>query len=633
MNLTIGSEINSFDNINHYSNSFEREEALEETLDFLQTTGYSFLAIPVVDPAYANHFKPGGSLADAALTPFSPSDLLVSTGIHCDKLVAKVSSWLSLDSTDKHERTRAEAIFNHELAWIGHLCVHQVLLTPTRSHNYARHVLHALNALQYSKILVRIPVHDWKLWNTIRTACDHSSRLSVALDLHTLFESDFSWQHWLAEPVKLVMLSPFSFVENASGYPVLPKRLKAFTSDLMKICRQFSIKQVLDSPHPKGGPEAYQKYLHHLASVQPAQDEMERFAAGYDDYLQMPLQPLMDNLDNGTYEVFEQDPIKYAQYEEAVRRALIDRGQETTVYVVYSRPFLQLTHFSIAVLGAGRGPLVHRCLLAAQAAQTRVHVYAVEKNVNAMVGLQKRMASEWQDAVTLVHGDMRQVDIPPVDMIVSELLGSFGDNELSPECLDGAQHLLKPNGISIPSSYTAWACPLSSSKLHTAAVAHRDLLHLETPYVVRFKQTNFIGQTLPVWTFEHPVHPSPPTNAKPNFNQHNHRWANLKFTAQESSLVHGLAGFFECVLYKDVLLSIHPPTHSPGMLSWFPIYFPIRTPMYVDEGDEIVVDFWRCSDPRKVWYEWMVTVCKPGFPTGNQSPIHNPAGRSYWIGL
>ena len=28
-------------------------------------------------------------------------------------------------------------------------------------------------------------------------------------------------------------------------------------------------------------------------------------------------------------------------------------------------------------------------------------------------------------------------------MLVSELLGSFGDNELSPECLDGAQRYLK----------------------------------------------------------------------------------------------------------------------------------------------------------------------------------------------
>ena len=29
------------------------------------------------------------------------------------------------------------------------------------------------------------------------------------------------------------------------------------------------------------------------------------------------------------------------------------------------------------------------------------------------------------------------------DILVSELLGSLGDNELSPECLDGAQSFLK----------------------------------------------------------------------------------------------------------------------------------------------------------------------------------------------
>jgi hypothetical protein len=35
------------------------------------------------------------------------------------------------------------------------------------------------------------------------------------------------------------------------------------------------------------------------------------------------------------------------------------------------------------------------------------------------------------------------------DMLVSELLGSFGDNELSPECLDGAQKFLKGVGSGV----------------------------------------------------------------------------------------------------------------------------------------------------------------------------------------
>jgi hypothetical protein len=39
---------------------------------------------------------------------------------------------------------------------------------------------------------------------------------------------------------------------------------------------------------------------------------------------------------------------------------------------------------------------------------------------------------------------MRSIVLPePADIIVSELLGSFGDNELSPECLDGAMRFLK----------------------------------------------------------------------------------------------------------------------------------------------------------------------------------------------
>jgi len=46
--------------------------------------------------------------------------------------------------------------------------------------------------------------------------------------------------------------------------------------------------------------------------------------------------------------------------------------------------------------------------------------------------------------VSTVHEDMRSWEAPEkADIIISELLGSFGDNELSPECLDGAQRLLK----------------------------------------------------------------------------------------------------------------------------------------------------------------------------------------------
>ena len=50
----------------------------------------------------------------------------------------------------------------------------------------------------------------------------------------------------------------------------------------------------------------------------------------------------------------------------------------------------------------------------------------------------------WGNMVEVVSSDMRVWDAPQkADILISELLGSFGDNELSPECLDGAQRFLK----------------------------------------------------------------------------------------------------------------------------------------------------------------------------------------------
>ena len=73
-------------------------------------------------------------------------------------------------------------------------------------------------------------------------------------------------------------------------------------------------------------------------------------------------------------------------------------------------------------------------------------VYVVVGVPLCVYSLQNMKAEFWGDLVTVISCDMRQWSAPEsADIIVSELLGSFGDNELSPECLDGAQHFLKGN--------------------------------------------------------------------------------------------------------------------------------------------------------------------------------------------
>lgn len=49
------------------------------------------------------------------------------------------------------------------------------------------------------------------------------------------------------------------------------------------------------------------------------------FYYSWEDYLQTPLQPLSDNLDSYTYNVFEKDPVKYDYYQKAVYQALQSR--------------------------------------------------------------------------------------------------------------------------------------------------------------------------------------------------------------------------------------------------------------------------------------------------------------------
>jgi protein arginine N-methyltransferase 5 len=92
----------------------------------------------------------------------------------------------------------------------------------------------------------------------------------------------------------------------------------------------------------------------------------------------------------------------------------------------------------------------------------------------------------WKDVVSIVSCDMRKWEAPEkADVLVSELLGSFGDNELSPECLDGAQRFLSPSAYSIPANYTSFLAPITSSKLWNKVNNYRDLKNFETPYVVK----------------------------------------------------------------------------------------------------------------------------------------------------
>ena len=165
----------------------------------------------------------------------------------------------------------------------------------------------------------------------------------------------------------------------------------------------------------------------------------------------------------------------------------------------------------------------------------------------------------------------------------------MGDNELSPECLDGIQHVLKPSGISIPCSYTSFISPISSSSLFakTQSLLGRNSKHNQIPYVVKFRDIFTIADPVKIWDFQHPNNVKINPLGHPDFNCHNTRFASKLFQVQGDCLLHGFAAYFESVLYKDTILSILPSTYSPNMTSWFPMYFPSKVIFYINTATSI----------------------------------------------
>jgi len=576
---------------------------------------FDFVVIPLFHSS-----PPETGEGDYELQPSTSSDLAVDSKTWSSAVVGRLSEWLdpgaeASQATREHRRQALEK----ELHWASHLGVHGILLPPpasARCELYAAALNRQLPGGICSQLMIRIPlirdiggdqVGGWEIWNSFRLLCDHSSRLQVALELTAdLPSSDRELERWFAEPVRAVIIPADIFLTNKQGFPVLSKRHKTFLQQFFRHRVQIIIQGL---PEAAGTEVDNDKYLHYVARLfqgKPSMTSQEQFELPYHDYLQAPLQPLQDDLESQTYETFEKDPVKYVQYEEAIFRCLQKKAQAGK-----SQPLAAI------VVGAGRGPLVVAVRSAALRAKADVHVWAVEKNPNAIITLRHRSKLEGWTNVEIVGQDMRFWSAPKAaDLIVSELLGSFGDNELSPECLDGAQRLLASDGVCIPTRYTSYLTPVTTPKLWNDVKNYADLAHFETAYVVKFHQAFYPCREIKeCFTFEHP-------NWDLNSND---RYAEIGFTAEVEALVHGFAGYFHCELYDGLSVSISPQTYSEGMFSWFPIYFPLRVPVLVRQGQSLKSHWWRCHDDRKVWYEWAVSEPSP-------LPVHNPGGRSYYIG-
>ncbi|KAI1164723.1 PRMT5 arginine-N-methyltransferase-domain-containing protein [Nemania serpens] len=740
-----------------------------ETLTNLQygqvlNSGFQFVTTPITNAHFhgrivklvdeslsrASGEQKPGSRVEPIVTPLTPEDTTLFPEVYTSGFIGYASPWIDLCSLNHVIASVSRQVLNLEVDYANFCGIRTIIVPGPRQDSaqtgsgqgiaqYARAIQEALLIGSRVNFVIHLPMYrepgleekaaqlstsnetedslpstkeidiftSWDSWHVIRTVCDYSARLFVALRIPRALPPKELQTRWFSEPLQYLTYGSSTFQTNKAGLPSLGRphqelihtymRLKqapyyllcdagpelqdgSAADRLMDTSSTSEFPALGDAPasqsakpdHKAQGHNAYLSYLRHLERQQEPYSELElNTLTNFQDWLQSPLQPLSDNLESVTYEVFEGDPVKYNQYEIAIEEALRE-------WAKLKKPMSSPDGVVIAVAGSGRGPLVTRALQASETTGVPVRVWAVEKNPNAYVYLLRQNQTVWGGRVMVVKTDMRawkgpiisspsSTTTPPaeptygkVDILVSELLGSFGDNELSPECLDGIQHVLAPgHGISIPSSYTAHVSPIATPRLFAdiagrraqGAAADDAAAHaFDTPWVVRLFALDFVAaRGVPgharfqcAWEFAHPLPAATMDGVAARraggvvggggggggmaggvgANDHNARSCHLTFVCRSRGVVHGLAGYFEAVLYASevevdehgsrpttVELSTLPEMidkKSKDMVSWFPIFFPLKQPLYFPSDSELEVTMWRQTDDTKVWYEWMV---------------------------
>lgn len=600
---------------------------LQECVREARNDGLDFVVVPLAHPRLRRDRMGVSARRREAWTR---SDLAIGASEWSRVVVGRVSAWAWRAAEGPNPRAGEEAL-QKELEWAGHLTLCAVLTPPVRSRSVARLVNALVQQATSWQMWVRcaLDAESWDRWDACRRLCDHSLAVAVALELRQELPAQDIVRRWRGEPIKAVIVPTFVFAKNEAGFPVLSRAHQALVESLGALLDPHVQFFVRGRPRHAAGRSVYAQYLRHVLKRRE-QSPVEEAEVPYRDYLQAPLQPLADNLEAVTYETFERDATKYDLYTRALEALFADRLEMSLV---------------VMVLGAGRGPLVRCVLTAAQnTGVTLRRVYAVEKNANALVTLRAlwRSCSDWRGIVEICAADMRTFDpADKADCVVSELLGSFGDNELSPECLDGARRLLSAQGVSIPCRYESFVAPIAAAKLwydaRRANVASSPgpppalfvpgapppARGLETPFVVKLHRYAPLAHAQLCFAFDHGAAWRDRRDEPDNV-----RSAQIAFdlAVDGASTVHGLAGYFEAQLYDDVRISINPESHSEGMFSWFPLFLPFSEPVHLPPHTQLKVDIWRCVDDTRVWYEW--AVVEPII-----LPIQNPNGRSYAMRL
>ena len=255
----------------------------------------------------------------------------------------------------------------------------------------------------------------------------------------------------------------------------------------------------------------------------------------------------------------------------------------------------------VVEIGAGLGTY---SLFAAQAGARQV--YGIEKGNVAQVAREIAASNGLGKRIAFLQADSLDVTLPErADVLILEDFSSlFLRRGLEEIVRDALQRHLKPGGLVIPHAVSMYVAPVEDEPLWRSlrqsederqlygldlGVLGRIMLH--SPHVRRIEPGALLASPRKLKTLQLQ---EPQSYLFDEI---------VAVRAARSGTMHGVAGWFDLEVAKDVFLS-----NAPGNAEsvWRQVVFPFPTPIDVREGESLVLRLAcaRSSGTRDIWWSW-----------------------------
>jgi len=317
--------------------------------------------------------------------------------------------------------------------------------------------------------------------------------------------------------------------------------------------------------------------------------------------------PIFPPLTVVEYAAMEKDTSKYFLYYAAIHAEIYSLKKKVSCN----------SRINCMVIGAGRGRLVDYCLDCFSELNINGFIFVVECNVSANSFLQQRYKNTENVTVLppwvirteeelLLASDLhlcneimtRLVENSSIDLFVSELLGSFGDNEFISEILSVSVKMFgRSSCVSIPSSYSTYISAIYSPSLQIYFAEHTDpaiyILGLPKDAIVVSNIVKLYDQSSTITREE--------------------IQSIINLTIMTKTIppyVTGLAGHFRAKLSHDIVIDT-TITDTRNTFFWETAFFPLPNLSLKTETKIITVNFKRNSFRKSVKKETIFNLEYP----------------------